>query len=98
LKPVLVQAAARQELRDSASWYRERNPAVADRFLREVQKTLELVESFPGTGARVPIVTGKARRLPVAGFPYHVVFEELHDRVEVLAFAHDRRRPGYWTV
>lgn len=47
------------------------------------RSTLELVESFPGTGARIPMVTGKARRLPVAGFPYHVVFEELHDRVEV---------------
>jgi len=57
-----------------------------------VQKTLELVESFPGTGARIPMVTGKARRLPVAGFPYHVVFEELLDRVEVLAIAHDRKR------
>jgi toxin ParE1/3/4 len=96
LKPVLVQALARQDLRDAAAWYRERSPEVAERFLREVQRTLELIESFPGTGARIPMVTGKARRLPVTGFQYHVVFEELPERVEVLAIAHDRQRPGYW--
>jgi plasmid stabilization system protein ParE len=96
LKPVLVQAAARRDLRDAAAWYRERNPEVADRFVREVEHTFELIERFPKTGARIPLVDGKARRLPVAGFPYHVVFEDLIDRIEVLAIAHDRRRPGYW--
>lgn len=34
--------------------------------------------------------------LPVDTFPYHVVFETFVDRIEVLAIAHDRRRPGYW--
>ena len=57
---------------------------------------MELIETFPATGSHIPLVTGKARRLPLAGFPYHVVFEELPDRVEVLAIAHDRKRPGYW--
>jgi toxin ParE1/3/4 len=96
LKPVLVQSAARQELRDSSAWYRERNPEVADRFVHEVQRTLELIEAFPARGLRIPFVIGKARRLTVAGFPYYIVFEELTDRVEVLAIAHHRRRPGYW--
>jgi plasmid stabilization system protein ParE len=74
LKPVLVQAVARRELRDSTAWYRERNHEVADRFVREVQRTMELIETFPATGSQIPLVTGKARRLPVAGFPYHVVY------------------------
>ncbi len=96
MKQVLVQARARQELRDSSAWYRERNPEVAHRFVLEVQRVLELIERFPAIGAQVPFAAGKARKLPVTGFPYYVVFEELTDRVEVLAIAHDRRRPGYW--
>jgi toxin ParE1/3/4 len=40
--------------------------------------------------------SSSARRLPVGGFPYYVIFEELSDRVEILAIAHNRRRPGYW--
>jgi hypothetical protein len=35
---------------------------------------MELIETFPATGSQIPLVTGKARRLPVAGFPYHVVY------------------------
>jgi len=96
LKPVLIQAAARQELHDSTAWYREKNPRVADRFVTEVYKTLEQIEKLPAMGKRIPHVIGSARRLPVARFPYYVVFEEFADRVEVLAIAHNRRRPGYW--
>jgi hypothetical protein len=55
---------------------------------------LELIERFPATGARIPLVAGSARRLPVIDFPYHVVFEEFPDRIEILAIAHDRRSPG----
>lgn len=32
----------------------------------------------------------------VPRFPYHVVYLELPDRLQILAVAHDRRRPGYW--
>jgi plasmid stabilization system protein ParE len=96
LKRVVIQPAARRELRESTAWYREANPAVADRFVNEVFKTLEHVESFPVSGPWIPSVAGNARRLPVAGFPYYVIFEEFADRVEILAIAHNRRRPGYW--
>jgi plasmid stabilization system protein ParE len=69
---------------------------VADRFVTEVYRTLEQIEKFPVTGKRIPYVTGSARRLPVARFPYYVVFEEFADRIEILAIAHNRRRSGYW--
>jgi len=37
------------------------------------------------------------RRVPVASFPYHVAYLIADERVEVLAIAHDRRRPTYWS-
>ena len=37
-----------------------------------------------------------ARRAPVRRFPFHVVYLELSDEIRILAFAHDRRFPGYW--
>jgi hypothetical protein len=36
------------------------------------------------------------RRVFVRRFPYHVVYIELADRLQILAVAHDRRRPRYW--
>jgi plasmid stabilization system protein ParE len=96
LKRVVIQAAARQELRETTAWYRESNPSVADRFVTEVFKTLEQIEKSPAAGRWIPFVPGSSRRLPVGGFPYYVIFEELTDRVEKFAVAHNRRRPGYW--
>ncbi len=34
--------------------------------------------------------------MPIHSFPYYVVFANLPDRVEVVAFAHHRRRPAYF--
>lgn len=34
--------------------------------------------------------------MPIHTFPYHVVFVNLRDRLEVVAFAHNRRRPAYF--
>lgn len=39
-----------------------------------------------------------ARRAPVKRFPYHVVYLETPRAIHILAFAHDRCRPGYWLV
>jgi hypothetical protein len=37
-----------------------------------------------------------ARRVSLKRFPYTVVYVELDAELRVLAFAHMRRRPGYW--
>ena len=97
MKPVLLRQVAKRDFREATAWYAERNSEIAERFVEEVARTLELIERFPMTGAPVPGVDDKdIRRLPVHNFPYHVVFLRLPDRIAVLAVAHDRRRPGYW--
>lgn len=42
-------------------------------------------------------VAQEVRRLPVGRFPYHLVYAHTADVVHVLAVAHDRREPGYWS-
>lgn len=78
-------------------WYRDRDPRVADRFAAEAARTLELIEEFPQIGGRVPEVDDHdVRRMPIHKFPYHVIFADLGNRLEVVAFAHNRRRPAYF--
>lgn len=36
------------------------------------------------------------RRIGLERFPFHVVFREAAAGVQVLAVAHDRKRPGFW--
>lgn len=97
MKPLNIVEPAEAEYREVTSWYRERDPRVAERFVAEVRRTLELIEMFPRVGGRVPGVDDAAvRQMPVHTFPYHIVFVELADRLEVVAFAHHRRRPAYF--
>ena len=97
MKPVRIVAAAEAEFREALNWYRERDPRVASRFAAEARESLQLIERFPQIGGRVPGVDDHAvRRMPIHTFPYHIIFVDLPDRREVVAFAHDRRRPAYF--
>lgn len=70
--------------------------AVTPRFRAEPE--LEFIARFPHAGTPVPGLPPElaVRRVPVRGFPFHVVYLELSDVIRVLAFAHDRRSPCYW--
>lgn len=97
MKPVQIVEPAEIEFREALAWYRDRDPRVADRFAIETRRTLQLIEEFPQIGGRVPDVDDRnVRRMPIHTFPYHVVFVELDDRLEVVAFAHNRRHPRYF--
>ena len=95
MKPVTILALAETELRDATSWYRDRDPRVADRFVAEARRTLALIEQFPQIGGRVTGLEhdSSIREMPIHTFPYQVVFARITDRLGVLAFAHNRRNP-----
>ena|SRR5258706_11296489 len=95
---VRLRSEAELEIETAAAWYRERSEDVADRFLAAVREALEFLEQFPNAGGKIEGVSlqSRARRIPVRTFPYHVVFVKLAETLEVIAVAHDRRRPGYW--
>lgn len=97
MKSLEVIALAEREFREAVIWYRDRDPRVAERFASEVRRTLTLIERFPRVGGSVAGVDDSSvRQMPVHHFPYDIVFVRLDDAVKVVAFAHHRRRPGYF--
>jgi plasmid stabilization system protein ParE len=64
-----------------------------------VDDAIESIVRWPRIGHVVPGLTGEipARRFPVKRFPYHVVYLDWDGVIRVLAIAHDRRRPAYWS-
>lgn len=97
MKTLAILELAEAEFREATQWYMDRDPRVAGRFTAEARKTLQLIETFPQIGSRVPEVPeAGVRRMPIHTFPYHVVFVDLGDRIEVVAFAHNRRNPRYF--
>jgi plasmid stabilization system protein ParE len=66
---------------------------IARDFATSVQETLRLIEQHPLIGTRL---SHHARRLTVHGFTYSLIYREHGNDLQIVALAHQRRRPGYW--
>ena len=83
------------DLREAATWYETRRRGLADVFVAQVEAALARVLAAPLVFPKHP-ADERLRRALVARFPYAVVFSVRGDVIYVVAFAHGRRRPGYW--
>jgi plasmid stabilization system protein ParE len=94
---VRISEEADAEMVEAARWYETHRAGLGSDFLDAVDTAVTRLAEAPRLGSPVPGVPDETiRRRPVHRFPYHVVYVELSDRIQVLAIAHDRRRPGYW--
>ncbi len=95
---IRVEDAAREELQAAAAWYEGKRPGLGCELLDEVERTLELVRRHPRAGTPVLRVRAErgTRRVPLDRFPHSVVYRERPTEIQVVAFAHHSRRPGYW--
>jgi plasmid stabilization system protein ParE len=82
-----------KEARAAREWYSARNAEAADAFMAELDTAIQKVEEGPRQW--LPYL-GETRRYLLRRFPFFVVFREVNGRVEIVAVAHARRRPGYW--
>jgi plasmid stabilization system protein ParE len=82
---------------EAARWYESHREGLGTEFIDAVDHAVDRIAETPQTGSSVPSDVDEAiRRRAVRRFPYHVVYLELADRIQILAVAHDRRRPAYW--
>lgn len=94
MKSLSVHPEATTEAAKAREWYAERGTGTAEAFMRELDQAIEFIRSKPG--ACPPHVNG-TRRYLLRRFPFSIVFRETDESIQVVAVAHSRRRPGYWT-
>lgn len=89
---------ARAELREAAFWYDDQQLYLGGDFYDAIDVTIQRVLDhpqaapvFPGWD-ELPVV----RSASVSVFPYHVIYYLTDTSVVILAYAHNRRKPGYW--
>jgi len=84
---------ARAELTGAAEWYLARSATAAIEFAREVEHGIDRIGEFP---ERYPVTRKGWRRFVLLKFPFDLVYRILEGRIEIVAVAHQSRRPGYW--
>jgi toxin ParE1/3/4 len=91
--PLEVHPDARMDAIEAYAWYAERSASAADAFREELEIAGSAIQRSPESWA--PYLFGTHRYL-MKRFPFVVVYRTTAVRIEIVAVAHGRRRPGYW--
>lgn len=85
---------AEVEYEDALEWYFQRNPRVADRFEAAIDQAIAAIKAHPTT---FPLCDHIHRFVLVGRFPYIIVYRVDGNETRVIAVAHAKRRPAYWS-
>ncbi len=91
---VTILHEAEVELWEAVQFYENRCAGLGLDFEKEIKAAIELIQQSPGRWA---VRKDGTRRYLVHRFPYFVVYLQHKDHVWIIAFAHCRRKPGYWS-
>ncbi len=94
MTPVVILHEAEVELWEAVEFYENRCAGLGLDFEKAIKAALERVQQSPD---RWPIHQDGTRRCLIHRFPYFVVYIPHKDHLWIVAFAHCRRRPGYWS-
>jgi toxin ParE1/3/4 len=92
--PATILHEAETELWEAVEFYESKCVGLGLDFETEIKAAVELIQQSPDRG---PIRDDGTRRYLVRRFPYFVVYIHHKNHVWVIAVAHCRRRPGYWS-
>ena len=87
------------ELDNAALWYEDRREGLGLAFLAALDRAVESIRRWPRAAALVEGVSVglEIRRVSVPRFPFFVAYLVADEVIVMLAVAHERRRPRYWS-
>src|ERR1700759_3458821 len=91
--PIEFHSEARSEADTSLAYYLERSRSAAECFYQELESALEQIQTEHD---RWPSYLYGTRRYLLKRFPFVIVYRSTESRIQIIAVAHGRRRPGYW--
>lgn len=95
MKPVLLHSEAEVELRDALNYYEGLRSGLGGEFLRAFETALLRIRE--NTQLYAIEADSGVRYCPIRRFPYTLVTLEQENRLWVVAVAHQKRRPHYWS-
>ncbi|MDR1442192.1 MAG: type II toxin-antitoxin system RelE/ParE family toxin [Bifidobacteriaceae bacterium] len=88
---------AAAELDEAVRWYESQEPGIGLALVARAERARQDIADWPQAG---PAFDGdrrdEIRSRAVRGYPYRIVYAIEADEIVILAYAHERRRPGYW--
>jgi hypothetical protein len=93
---MIIEPDAQKELLAAAEWYDDQREGLGEELLKAVDAALLRVDEAP-MSFPTDRFDDRARRALMSRFPYAVVFVLHEGEIRVVAFAHAKKLPGYWS-
>lgn len=91
---VRFHAEARAEAREAHRWYYERSPLNAIAFAHAVENAVSGIKQAP---KGYPLAEHGTRKFVLQQFPFNIFYRPDELEIVIMAVAHQKRRPGYWS-
>jgi plasmid stabilization system protein ParE len=85
---------AKRDFADGLRWYRKRSDQAANHFIEETNNTIAKILKAP---ARNRQIRPDIRTIRIKRYPYSLIYLIHPDSIIIVAVAHSKRRPGYWS-
>jgi plasmid stabilization system protein ParE len=91
---VFIHSEAEAEYEAALGWYLARSARAANGFESAFEAALQSITANPKLHA---LCDDRHRFCRLRRYPYSIIYREDGDQIRVLAVAHSRRLPGYWS-
>jgi plasmid stabilization system protein ParE len=93
VKPITFHPDADIEIAEAGEYYENLSSGLGSELIDEVERALDQIARYPESCQRIG---GRARRKALRQFHYNLIYAVYPDRIRIVAFAHQKRRPYYW--
>ena len=94
MRKLVFHPAAAAEFEESLQWYFERSERAAAGFNSAVDFALRDIENNP---ERWPFIDERHQHRILKKYPYYIVYKFNDDSIDVIAVAHAKRKPKFWS-
>jgi len=91
--PVIILHEAELELQETIEYYDSKSSGLGMDFADEMRKAVQIIQQYP---ERQALQNDKTRRILTNRFPYQIIYTMFQNEIWIIAFANQRRKPGYW--
>ena len=81
------------EYQEAIDFYNLQSERLGDKFIIEIDRTISIIKNYPESFTEY---TRHTRKVVVNIFPYNVIYAIHKNYIEILAIAHQHRKPNYW--
>ena len=92
---LLVLHLAEDDLWNSVTYYEEQQSGLVLEFETEIRSAFTAILKNPNLW---PLKYGNYRKYILPRFPFNVWYEVLPNTIRIIAVAHQKRKPNYWTI